>query len=213
MAVPELPPGATLVTLLRHGEVKGRAHVMRGDQDDPLSERGHARMRAVLARLEVLAPPGFALDAISTSPRRRCQEFAQIWARERDVPLHVVDGFRELSFGAWEGLTSAEAASLDPEGYRQFRDSMGRVAPPGGESVQALRERVLQAWEAWLGNAQGGHRLLVTHAGVMRALLMELAGLPTSHAWRVALPEAAHFQVSLMAGEAPILLNLNPCAA
>lgn len=213
MTVPDLPAGATLVTVLRHGEVSGRAHVMRGDQDDPLSERGHAQMRAVLAHLEALAPHGWALDAISTSPRGRCRVFAQDWARARNVPLQVADGFRELAFGAWEGLTAMEAAHQDPEGYRLFRDSDGQVAPPGGESVPALRARVRASWEAWLGHSQGGHKLLVTHAGVMRALLTELVGLPPSHAWRVALPEAAHFQVSLLAGETPILLNLNPCVA
>lgn len=212
MSVPELPSDATLVTVLRHGQVSGRAHVMRGDRDDPLSERGHAQMRAVLARLESRAPPGFALAAIATSPRRRCRVFARMWARERGVPLKVMDGFRELSFGAWEGLTGTRAARLDPEGWRLFRDSAGQVAPPGGESVGDLCRRVRAAWQAWLGDPPGGHHLLVTHAGVMRALLMELAGLPPSHAWRIALPEAAHFQVSLMAGKAPILLNLNPCA-
>ena len=213
MSVLELPSDATLVTVLRHGEVSGRAHVMRGGQDDPLSELGHAQMRAVLTHLEALAPHGRAVDAISTSPRGRCRVFAQDWARERKVPLHVADGFRELSFGAWEGMTAMEAAHQDPEGYRRFRDSDGQVAPPGGESVPALRARVRASWGAWLGDPKGGHKLLVTHAGVMRALLMELVGLPPSHAWRVVLPEAAHFQVSLLAGEAPILLNLNPCAA
>lgn len=213
MTVPDLPSAATLVTVLRHGEVRGRAHVMRGDQDDPLSKRGHAQMRAVLTHLEALAPHGRAVDAISTSPRGRCRVFAQDWARTRKLPLHVADGFRELAFGAWEGLTATEAAQQDPEGYRLFRDSDGQVAPPGGESVPALRARVRASWEAWLGDPKGGHKLLVTHAGVMRALLMDLAGLPLSHAWRIALPEAAHFQISLLAGEPPILLNLNPCAA
>ena len=63
-----------------------------------------------------------------------------------------------------------------------------------------------------LADARGGHRLLVTHAGVMRALLMDLVGLDPAHAYRIALPETAHFQVSILAGEAPVLLNLNSCA-
>jgi len=43
----------------------------------------------------------------------------------------------------------------------------------------------------------------------MRALLMELRGLPAPYAYRLALPEAAHFRVSLLSNEAPILLSLN----
>jgi len=76
-----------------------------------------------------------------------------------------------------------------------------------------LQTRVASGWDAWLHNSPGGHRLLVTHAGVMRALLMRLLGMPHSHAYRIALPEAAFFQVSIMAGEAPVLLGLNSCAA
>jgi alpha-ribazole phosphatase len=86
------------------------------------------------------------------------------------------------------------------------------VGAPEGESVTDLRKRVRQGWQDWLADAKGGHRLLVTHAGVMRALLMELIGLDPAHAYRIALPEAAHFQVSVLPGEAPVLLNLNPCA-
>ncbi len=208
MAGIELPPGATRVTVLRHGEVQGRAHVMRGDLDDPLSPRGWARMHGVLA-----CPGMPPVDAVASSPRRRCLEFARAWAAERGLPLAVLEGFRERSFGAWEGLSGEEAVRRDPERYRAFQASSGVMAPPGGEAVPELRSRVRVAWDAWLAGAVGGHRLLITHAGVMRALLMELVGLPAGHAWRIALPEAAHFQVSLLAGEPPVLLNLNPCAA
>lgn len=208
MAVPDLPPAATRVTVLRHGEVEGRAHVMRGSLDDPLSAAGWARMASVLAHLQ-----GGPVDAVATSPLRRCQEFARAWAAERGLGLTVVDGFREMSFGAWEGLSSQEAANQAPEHYARFRASAGKVPPPGGEGLEALHLRVSAAWAAWLADAAGGHRLLVTHAGVMRALLMEVAGLPADHVWRVALPEAAHFQVSVLKGEGPVLLNLNPCAA
>lgn len=204
----ELPPGATRVTVLRHGEVQGRAHVMRGDRDDPLSAGGWARMATVLEG--VGQPP---VEAVASSPRLRCLEFAHAWADARSLGLTVLDGFREMSFGAWEGLTPQEAFQQDPERHRLFQAGAGTVAPPGGESLADLRQRVRSTWDAWLEGAMGGHRLLVTHAGVMRALLMELVGLPPEHAYRITLPEAAHFQVSVLAGEAPILLNLNPCAA
>lgn len=209
MTVIELPPGATRVTVLRHGETAGRAHVMRGDQDDPLTAGGWARMATVLQGVGDHPP----VDAVASSPRRRCLEFALAWAAARGLEPAVLAGFRERSFGAWEGLTAQEAAQRDPERYRRFQAGAGEVPPPGGESLADVRRRVRSAWSAWLAGAEGGHRLLVTHAGVMRALLMELVGLPPQHAYRIALPETAHFQVSILAGEAPVLLSLNPCAA
>ena len=128
------------------------------------------------------------------------------------VPLTVLEGFRERSFGAWEGLTSEEAGLSTPQAFRHFQESDGQTAPPGGESVDEVRGRVQAAWAGWVRGAVGGQRLLVTHAGVMRVLLMDLIGLPAHHAWRIALPEAAHFQVSLLEGHPPVLLNLNSCA-
>ncbi|MDD5389123.1 MAG: histidine phosphatase family protein [Gallionellaceae bacterium] len=195
--------GATVVTVLRHGEVAGRPFVYRGRQDDPLSELGWKQMEsAVGAGLT-------AIDAIASSPALRCQVFAQHLAERHGVPLHMSPAFQEIAFGEWEGLTPEEAAKRNPIEHALFRSSAGNVAAPGGENLIEARRRVRAGWEEWLTGAGGGRRLLVTHAGVMRALLIELLGLPASHVYRIALPEAAHFQVSLLTGEAPILLSLN----
>jgi alpha-ribazole phosphatase len=198
--------GATLVTVLRHGAVQGRPFVYRGRQDDPLSELGWQQMETVVAT----APP---FTAIATSPLQRCQAFARHLAERHGVPLHVSPAFQEMAFGEWEGLTAEQAARRNPDEHARFRASAGTVAAPGGETMPEMSRRVRAGWQAWLSDANGGHRLLITHAGVMRALLTELLGLPVSHAYRIALPEAAHFRVSLLAGEAPILLSLNSCAA
>jgi broad specificity phosphatase PhoE len=197
----------TLVTILRHGQVNGRPFVYRGALNDPMTEQGAARVWEIAERL---AAPAF--DRLASSPLVRCLDFAEAYARESDLPLDVLDSMREMHFGAWEGLTPVEAARLDPTHHELFRGTAGKVGAPEGESVTDLRKRVRQGWQDWLAGANGGHRLLVTHAGVMRALLMELIGLDPAHAYRIALPEAAHFQVSVLPGEAPVLLNLNPCA-
>ena len=192
--------GATVVTVLRHGAVEGRPFVYRGRQDDPLSDLGWRQMAAVIEA----APP---FDAIASSPLQRCRAFARQLAERQGVPLHVSAAFQEIAFGEWEGLTTEEAAQRNPFEHPLFR--AGSAAAPGGESLGQLRRRVLAGWQEWLADSMGEHRLLVTHAGVMRALLSELLGLPASHVYRIALPEAAHFRVSLLAGAAPVLLSLN----
>jgi len=194
--------GATLITVLRHGAVQGRPFVYRGRQDDPLSDLGWRQMAAVIAA----APP---FNTIASSPLRRCQVFAQQLAERLEIPLHVSPAFQEIAFGEWEGLTPEEAAQRNPVEHALFRASAGTVAAPGGESLIEFQQRVRAGWEEWLTDSAGESRLLITHAGVMRALLIELLGLPASHVYRIALPETAHFQVSLLAGEAPILLSLN----
>ena len=200
--------GATLVTVLRHGQVAGEPFVYRGNLDEPMTQEGVQQVRAVATRLAV---PAF--DRIASSPARRCLEFARNYASETGVSMTLIHAFREMAFGDWEGLTPEAAAQLDPERHAQFRASGSAVAPPGGETTAQLLARVSTTWDAWLQDSVSGHRLLVTHAGVMRALLMHLLGLPHAHAYRIALPEAAHFQVYVLPGSAPVVLNLNSCAA
>lgn len=195
---------ATLVTVLRHGEVAGPAHVFRGRNDEPLTARGIEQMRSAVA---VMQPSHF--DAVATSPLRRCRSFADAFAAERGLVLQVLPDMCELDFGEWEGMTSVQAAERDAEAYERFHLRADSASAPGGETLGAFRKRVLAAWQAWLADADGGHRLLVTHAGPMRMLLQHLLDLPARSLYRVALPEAAHFQVSLLAGEAPVLMKLN----
>ncbi len=199
--------GATRVSVIRHGAVAGRQYVYRGHSDEGMTQHGMQQVRTAAVRL---ATPPF--DCIASSPFRRCLEFARAYAGETGAPLAVIESFREMAFGAWEGMTPDQVARMDPVLHRLFRTSAGSVAPPGGETVMQLQARVAAAWDAWLQDSAGGHRLLVTHAGVMRVLLMRLLGMRHSHAYRIALPEAAYFQVSVMPGEAPVLLCLNSCA-
>jgi broad specificity phosphatase PhoE len=193
-----------LVTVLRHGAVAGRAHVFRGAQDDPLSAQGMAQMQQALGRF---SPSVF--DAVATSPLKRCHEFAAAYAAHHGVPLQVLPQFSELAFGDWEGLSPDEAAAFHPAECRAFQSTHGVHAPPNGESLAQLRARTSQGWHEWLGQDGGTDRLLVTHAGVMRALLMELFGFTPAQAFQVALPEAASLRISWLHGQPPFLLSVN----
>ncbi len=193
-----------LVTVLRHGEVAGRAHVFRGALDDPLSAQGMSQMRQALARF-----PSVAFDAVATSPLRRCHEFAAAYATQRRLPLQVLPPFSELAFGEWEGLTPDEAAARHPHEYQAFHATHGEHAPPDGESLAQFRARINQGWHDWLMQDTGANLLLVTHAGVMRALLMDLFGFTAAQAFQVALPEAASLRISWLHGQPPFLLSIN----
>lgn len=196
---------AVRVTVLRHGEVAGRPHVFRGSSDEPLTGKGR---RQVLNVAEALEAP----IRIAASPRLRCLAVAAEFAAACGLPLETLPDLAEMDFGGWEGLSILEVAAAYPDAYEAFRTHADHAAAPGGESIDVFRRRVLTAWEAWLADGQGGHRLLITHAGVMRILLQHILAVPAEGLFRFALPEAAHFQVSLLPGRAPILLRLNACA-
>jgi alpha-ribazole phosphatase len=192
-----------VVTILRHGAVEGRANVFRGALDDKLSAQGVAQMQQALGRC-----PEEKFDAIASSPLRRCHDFATSLAAQHGVPLQVIPAFSELSFGEWEGLTPDEAAVRHPDAHQKFHASFGGHAPPNGETLPSLRARVAQGWKHWMVQDCGANRLLVTHAGVMRALLIELFAFTPAQVFQIALPEAACLRISWLNGHPPFLLSI-----
>jgi probable phosphoglycerate mutase len=88
--------------------------------------------------------------------------------------------WKELSFGAWEGLTWRELRARDPTGARARERDKWAFVPPGGESYAALAERVAPA----LGELRG-EVVLVAHGGVARVLLALAAGVNRAEAPRL----------------------------
>ncbi|AAZ98664.1 alpha-ribazole-5`-phosphate phosphatase CobC, putative [Thiobacillus denitrificans ATCC 25259] len=200
-----LKPAAEPVLLgfLRHGEVAGPAHVYRGRSDAPLTPRGREQMHAALA---VLPPWG----AVVSSPARRCLDFASEMAAARGIDCRVDADWQELDFGTWEGLRPDEAAARDAAAHAAFLCDPRRHAPPGGESLDALDARV-EAALARLGETARVPTLVVTHAGAMRAVLVQVLGLSVPYRARVALTPGSSFVVSWLAGAPPLLTALR-CA-
>ena len=194
---------ATLVSVIRHGTVDGPNNVLRGRTDTPLSDTGWQQMRAACAALDI------PVTAIATSPLARCSAFAQELAAQHVLPLNRHDDLREIDFGAWENLLPDEAQTATPELFAQFQANPEGTSPPDGEPFDAFKRRVLAAFDACLTQTRGGHLLIVTHAGVMRALLADKMNLPWATTYRIAIPPAGGFRLSCLAGHAPYLLSLN----
>ncbi len=104
-------------------------------------------------------------------------------ARARDtagalgLPVTLDPRLRELHLGAWQGLTSAEAAARFPEEHAAWR--AGVDVPRGGGETYA--QAGLRAAECVLELLpQTGTLLAVTHGGTARAAVAALLGLPTS---------------------------------
>jgi broad specificity phosphatase PhoE len=198
---------ATLVTVMRHGEVDGPANVLRGSSDTPLSDTGWKQMRAACATLDT------AVTAIASSPLNRCRAFAQELATQHTLSLNLHDDLREIDFGDWENLTPDAARALSPALFDKFISTPAGVTPPNGEPFDVFDRRARAAFDACLAQARGGHLLIVTHAAVMRVLLSSIMNLPWSSAHRIAIPPAGNFRLSCLDGHAPYLLNLNTTCA
>lgn len=158
--------------LIRHPAPQVAEGICYGRTDLPLAEHVGAAAARILPQLP-LAPSAHppAACPLYTSPLQRCRQLAEVLhSTPRNDPR-----LQEMSFGDWElkpwrniQREALDGWAADPLGY----------APPQGESVGQLQQRVLHFVQEL--RDQGVERaVLVTHAGVMKVLVGQERGLPT----------------------------------
>lgn len=175
-------PGRIL-HLLRHGAVARPGRLL-GHRDTPATPDGIADC--------VRRVTGVAFDAVVSSDLARAAVAATTIADARGLPVMIDPRWRELDFGAWDGLLPAD---IPADARAQFYDDPDAFPPPGGESWGTLRTRVQAAIRDLAGGASPA--LVVTHGGAMRAALAELAGLTHRETWAFALPCASLLSLRL----------------
>jgi broad specificity phosphatase PhoE len=159
----------TRLLLLRHGQTALSVERRYSGHGDPeLTSLGRAQAAGAAARLAAM--PGIA--AVLTSPLQRARQTAQAVAEATGAPLAVRDGLIETDFGAWEGLTFAEAKARDPELHASWLGSE-EVAPPGGESFAAVGRRVEAERAAVVEEFPGATVVLVSHVTPIKMLLRD----------------------------------------
>lgn len=158
------------IHLIRHGETDWNAQRrIQGRTDIPLNEQGLRQAEALAGSLMRLQGP-FA--AVYTSGLARASQTGKIVADALELPLTVVPGLTELSFGSWEGRTWAEIQRSDGAALSDFEAGGMDVRAPGGESYREMLRRVLDALLA----LPESDCIAVTHGGVIRALKKLLSG-------------------------------------
>lgn len=158
----------TRFILLRHGQTHwSTEYRFAGHADIELTPTGQAQARAAAAVLV-----GRGIDVIVSSPLRRCLDTAALAADVLDIPLITIDGLIEMDYGLWEGLDRAEAYERDPEHFMDWLTNTA-VAPPGGESLQALHRRVRTTRAELVSRFQGKTVLVVSHVGPIKSFLRQ----------------------------------------
>lgn len=159
------PP--TRMLMLRHGQTEYSAQGRyAGRAEAPLTELGEHQAAAAAARLATTG----GVVAVASSPLLRARQTARPVAEALDVPLTIHDGLTETDFGAWEGLTFAEARDRDPELHTQWLTDIS-VAPPGGESMEAVHRRVRQVRDRLIAEYGAATLIVVSHVTPIKSLL------------------------------------------
>ncbi|GAA3749495.1 hypothetical protein GCM10023082_51920 [Streptomyces tremellae] len=179
----------TVLVLLRHGEtaLTPEKRFSGSGGDDPcLSAAG--RRQAAAAAAELAARAG--IQDVVSSPLGRCVETAGAVAARTGLDVHVEHDLREADFGAWEGLTFAEARERHPADLAAWQSSPW-APPTGGESFGALGERVEAALAALLARYAGRTVLVVTHVTPVKTLVRRALGAPPEALFRMELSPAS----------------------
>jgi broad specificity phosphatase PhoE len=179
----------TTIYLARHGQTEWNQGIPRycGVTDVDLNETGRLQARYLAQRLKDSRP-----DAIYSSPLKRALLTAHIVGDQLDVPVVVDEGFREIHYGVWEGLTHAQILSDYAEVRARWEADPASEKPPGGETGIDVAERVLVSLRRILNEEKHESFLVVSHKTVHRLLLCACLGIDlTGYRRRFSLGNAA----------------------
>lgn len=187
----------TRLLLLRHGvtPLTGEKRFSGLGGDPELIPEGLAQAHAAAQRLA--GGPGRTgdprygrIDAIIASPLRRTQQTALAVADAVGLEPRLEAGFRELDFGAFEGLTFAEAREQYAQELADFLSSP-KVPAPGGESVEQVAARAAVARDRTIVRFPRKTVLIVTHVTPIKTLVCQALGAPLDAVHRMELAPAS----------------------
>ena len=150
----------------RHGETVANLEnrLCGKDTDSPLTQEGVAQARLLGEGLK-----GIPFEKVYSSPLQRAVATVKIaFGESRKI---CVDGrLAEIGLGVMDGLTYEEAAEKYPaSGMLFFSKPSSYKAPSGGESIEAVMERV-SSFLADLERQEGKTVFVQTHGYVLRVL-------------------------------------------
>lgn len=106
------------------------------------------------------------------------------------IPYTENANFRECSFGDWEQKTYNELKQDTL--YKNWLDNPREVAPPNGESLEQMEERVLHAFYEVVEEVE--HPVIVTHGGPIRFLLTQFANVEKNF-WDWEVPHGCSYKL------------------
>ena len=173
------------ITVIRHTRVAVEPGICYGQMDVPPADTFVAEMNSLKEALGPDLP-----ESVRCSPLTRCTRLAEALAPGRWQADHRL---LELSFGNWEGKRwqTIPRHESDP-----WMNNFVTLAPPGGESLQALYRRVTGFLES-LPAAEDKPVLIITHAGVIRCLRSYFLNIPLRHLFTIPVGHGEVFRATL----------------
>jgi uncharacterized phosphatase len=146
----------TSICIVRHGQTDWNLHGrLQGQTDIPLNETGKKQAEECREFLK-----GMEWDVVITTSLMRAKETAEIINRDLNLPMIIMDEFKERYFGDGEGLTR----EVRNEKYPEF-------IFPGMESRDDLDRRIETGLQSVSTKFPDKKILLVSHGAVIHAII------------------------------------------
>lgn len=197
------------VLLVRHGRTDANARGVLAGRAGGVGLDEVGRRQAAQTAERLAAVP---LARVVSSPLMRCRQTARmIVGRQTAAPEAPIErGLTEADYGDWQGRPISELAREPLWQVVQSRPS--EAVFPGGESMLAMQARALDAVrrhdaavEAAFG--PGAVWAAVTHADLIKAVLVEAQGRPFDEFQRVTAAPASVSVIRYHAGNARVLAS------
>lgn len=190
----------TTVLLIRHGHtVHTEAGKVYSDPQSTLTEQGRKQAQAIAEFLPSEKP-----QILLSSPSVRARASADAIASITGLSVEVTDGLREWQVGSFEGRSYLEIKKQEPEVYAAWSKDPIRNAPPGGESIESLCRRAASEFASIMKRFAGSRVAVVTHAEVVRAVIVNALDMPVDNFWRLSVPTGSLSKLDLSANFATL---------
>lgn len=199
----------TELVLVRHGETVGQSSIrLYGATDVALAPEGELQAAAAARQLV-----GRRFDAVYSSPLHRAKRSAQIvldTLAHPPIDIELVEGFREIDFGRWEGWTWDEVEARDPDNHARWSSDGPAFCFPDGEVRREFVARVQAAVGPHIERrfrTGAQQQLAVVHKGVIKAIAAHLLDVPFTELEGLALPLGAVRRLHMHAGRWRLILD------
>ena len=176
------------IYFVRHGQTTWNAEFkFQGHTDVPLSRIGIQQAEFLARRLE-----SYKITAFYASDLTRAITTAEILAQPHKLPVMPMQELREVNFGRWEGKVFTqevkdELIKSDKNWWNSPFDGSGSK----GESFSQMSARVNEAVRSIVERHLDDQEIvIVSHGGVIRAIIALVLGMNLVSYWRLRLDNA-----------------------
>lgn len=167
--------------LVRHGQtVWNTLGQTQGHGNSPLTELGISQAMDIAEALKE-----YNIDYIYSSDLGRAVETANIIGKILGLEVETTDAIREMGFGLWEGMTIEAIKEKYADDYEEWRNHPENTMIKGGESLGMVRERTEKLIDYLNDKYEGKNILLVSHAIVVKVMLLSFLGTDMKNIYRI----------------------------